>query len=797
MSNSKKIIADKKELLKLYETMLLIRASELATQKNYRKGEVPGFIHLYIGEEAIAAGICTHLRKTDWITSTHRGHGHALAKGVDPKRLMAELYGKAAGCSGGRGGTMHIHSPQDGLFGTNGIVGGGIPLAVGLGISERTKKTDNVTVCFFGDGAVNHGVFHESINLAGILDAPVVFVCENNQYATCVPLSETTKNDNVASKAQAYGIPGITVDGNDVQAVWQVAKDAIERARKGQGPTLIEAKTYRIVGHHEGDVLFGTYRTEEEVESWKRKCPILQFEKYLIKSKIATEKELSNIANKVEGIIDEAVEFARKSPYPAPESVLKNSWAEPVNPKEALECNIDGNSETKTQNWLEAVRDAIAEEMRKDPNLILMGEGVGERGGSWGHTKDLWQEFGAGRVIDTPISELGFTGACIGASASGCRAISDLMVTDFLFDAASQIIDQAAKLRYVSNGQINVPVIIRSASGTIKQTGPHHSGTFHSIWANCPGLIVVMPSNPADAKGLMKTALRATDPVIFLEPKTLLSSKGEVPKAEYFVPFGQAKIVKQGQDLTIITSGLAVHICLEAAKALGNEGVNCEIVDLRTIVPLDVETIVSSVAKTGKLLIVDEGFAMCGLGGEIAATVMEHAFDALDAPIGRLHNDPVAQPFSPVLDVETLVNKEKVVEAVKSVMKGQAIIQHRPVTGLAKYSGTKNSIGAIDTSEHLAEETPAQSKTGDFSGNGKVVEIVMPNQDLTVNEGTVVNWLNNIGDSIKKGEPVLEVETDKATFDVEAPADGTLSKILVEAGKTIEFGKTLGLITTK
>lgn len=791
-SKENSLTINKDELLKLYETMLLIRKSELATQENYKKGEVPGFIHLYIGQEAIAAGVCAHLRKSDWITSTHRGHGHALAKGVQPKQLMAELYGKATGCSGGRGGTMHLYSPQDGLFGTNGIVGGGIPLAVGLGISEKTKKTDNVTVCFFGDGAVNHGTFHESVNFAGIQNAPVIFVCENNQYATCVSLSEVTKNENVASRAQAYGLPGIAVDGNDVQAVWHAAKNAIERARKGQGPTLIEAKTYRIVGHHEGDVLFGTYRTEEEVEGWKQKCPILQLRTYIIKSNIAAEQELNDISNRIEGIINEAVEYARKSPYPDPRTVLENTWANPLNPSEAMEGNSK-DIETKTQKWLSAVRDAIAEEMRKDSKIIILGEGIGERGGSWGHTQNLWREFGAERVIDTPISELGFTGACVAASASGCRAIADLMVTDFLFDAASQIIDQAAKLRYMSNGKISVPVIIRSACGPIKQTGPHHSGLYHAVWAHYPGLIVVMPSNPMDAKGLMKTALRANDPVIFLEPKALLSSQGQVPQTEYYIPFGQAKILQQGKDLTIISSGAAVQVCIEASKSLQNEGIGCEIIDLRTIVPLDIDTIVSSISKTGKLLVVDEGFAMCGLGGEIAATVMEHAFDELDAPIGRLHSEPVAQPFSPVLESETMINKEKVMKAAKAVINGQGIIQHRPITGLVK----STNIDENSSPDFLTKETTAPIHSVKIPSNENIVEIIMPNQDLTVNQGTLVTWLCNIGDEIKKGDPVLEVETDKATFEVEAPATGVLSKILVAEGETVDFGIVLGFITIK
>ncbi len=319
-------------------------------------------------------------------------------------------------------------------------------------------------------------------------------------------------------------------------------------------------------------------------------------------------------------------------------------WAEPLHPpaKEA-----PASAETQVQTWLEAVRDGIAEEMRRDGHIVYLGEGTGERGGSFGHTKGLWHEFGAQRLIDTPISELGFTGAAAGASASGCRAVADVMFADFMFEAASQIIEQAAKLRYMSNGQTSVPMIVRAAWGTIKNTGPHHSGSYHPIWAHCPGLIVVIPSTPADAKGLFKTALRGHDPVVFLEPKALFSSKGPVPVGEHLVPFGVARVARAGSDLTIATCGSPVHRAMEAADMLEREGISCEIVDLRTIVPLDVETVAASVAKTGRLLAVDEGFAMCGLGAELAAAMMEHAFDELDAPVGRLHTDPTAHPFSP------------------------------------------------------------------------------------------------------------------------------------------------------
>ena len=652
--------------------MLLIRKFELAVQENYQKGEIPGFIHLCIGQEAVAVGVCNNLRKDDWVTSTHRGHGHAIAKGVGIKLVLAELYGKTTGCNGGRGGSMHLYSYQDGLFGTNGLVGGGIPLAVGLGISAQVQETDRVAVSFFGDGAINHGAFHESVSFAAVRKAPVVFVCENNLYATCTPISTANLNSNLSSKATAYGIPGITVDGNDVLSVRQAAAEAIERARRGLGPTIIEALTYRTVGHHEGDVLVGTYRTQEELDEWKKKCPITNFEKYLIETGSASKDEIDAISSRVTVRIAEAVEFARSSKDPAALTVLEHCWMNPINPPAALQ-QAPEVKESVTQSWLLAVRDGIAEEMRRDKNIIYVGEGIGERGGTFGHTKNLWNEFGSERVIDTPICELAFTGAAAAASAAGCRTIADLMFADFIFEATSQIINQASKLRYMSNGQISVPMIIRAGAGQIKQAGPHHSGTFHSIWAHIPGLIVAVPSTPADAKGLMKTALRAGDPVIFLESKALFSSKGPVPVGEQYVPFGKAKIIEEGNDITIVTFGLPVFRCIEAGKILRDQGISCEIIDLRTIVPLDVEAIIKSVSKTGFLLVVDEAYPVCSMGSEIATIIMENIFDKLKGPVGRLNNENVPQPFSPVLEAEVTITTKKVIDSVKAVIKGSPL----------------------------------------------------------------------------------------------------------------------------
>jgi 2-oxoisovalerate dehydrogenase E1 component len=652
------------DMLKLFEQMTLLRRFELAAQIACRTGETPGFLHLYIGEEAVATGVCAHLRHTDWITSTHRGHGHALAKGMDPNVLMAELYGRS-------GGTMHLYDASVGLFGTNGVVGSGTPHAVGAAISARHRGTDGVAVTCFGDGAVNHGAFHEALNFAGVQRAPVIFVCENNLYATATPLASVTLNPEVATRAAAYGIPGVAVDGNDVVAMWQAVREAAARARSGGGPTLIEAKTYRTVGHHEGDPVLGSYRTQAEYDRWAKRCPVATFRaRPRDEFAVASEDTLAAIGSRIDAVVQGAVDFARASPDPDPTTVMRHTHAEPMNPPAAL-APQPRTSFTET-SWLDAVRGGIAEEMRRNPNILYYGEGTGERGDTFAHTKNPYQEFGAAGMMDTPISKLGFTGAALGASATGLRVIADLMFADFLFEAGGQIVLQAAKLRYMSNGQMHAPVVIRVGAGAVRSAGPHHSGTYHPVWAHIPGLIVCLPATPTDAKGLMKTALHAGDPVLMLETKALFASKGPVPDGDHFVPFGLARIARSGQHLTIAAAGQMVHRALEAADILAADGIDAEVTDVRTISPLDVETVAASVTKTHRLLVVDEGWPMMGVGAELGQAMNELVFDQLDAPVARLHTAPVTHPFGPALERAMLVNADRVVARAREVLAGIA-----------------------------------------------------------------------------------------------------------------------------
>ena len=776
--------------LRLYEGMVLIRRFELRVQRLYRAGKIPGFIHLYVGEEATAVGVCAHLGREDAITSTHRGHGHALAKGLSPRKALAELAGRSTGCNGGRGGSMHLYDAETGLLGTNGLVGAGIPAAVGAALAEKMRGSSGIAVAFFGDGAVSHGAFHEALNLAAALSAPVVFVCENNLYATSTPLATATRNPRIASRAAAYGIPGETVDGNDVLAVYRVMQKAAARAREGNGPTLIEARTYRTVGHHEGEPLAGTYRTQEEIDQWKRKCPILRLGRRLTRTGAASRTELDTLEARIESRIDEAEKFVLDSPLPAASTVHDSVWGPLIEAPEGQPAR----PETRKQGWLEATRDAIAAEMRRNPNLIYFGEGIGQRGGSFAHTKGMWEEFGGDRMIDTPICELGFTGAAFGAAARGCRAVSDLMFSDFMFEAASQIIQQAAKLRYMSNGQFSVPLLIRAPMGVIKSAGPHHSGAYYPMWAHCPGLMVAVPSNAADAKGLFTAALRTDDPVIIMEPKVLLASEDAVPTGEWVVPFGQAAVVRSGSDLTLATCGSLVQRCLEAAGQLESQGIGCEVIDLRTIVPLDVDTLIHSLAKTHHLLVVDEAFSMCGLGGEIAATVMEHGFDLLDAPVGRMHTEPVAHPFSPPLEAAISLTVDRIRRAAESVLAGVAPPPRRLARKAAASPAPAPPAPAAappEEPEDTLQETVEAPEPPPVEGG---IPITMPHQDLTITKATVMRWLVERGDLVKSGQAVVEVETDKALTEIEAPADGLLAQIVAPAGTVVNLGAPLGIL---
>jgi 2-oxoisovalerate dehydrogenase E1 component len=646
-------------MLRLYRTMQLIRQCEEALARAHQRGLIHGACHTYVGQEAIAAGVCEHLRHDDVIFSTHRGHGHALAKGVPPGELFAELYGRATGCSRGRGGSMHLFAPEIGLMGTSGIVGPCILQAAGAGYSFRLLQTDGVAVAFFGDGAVNNGAFHEGLNLAGIWKLPVLFVCENNQYATEVPFAYAAGNPGVAGRAASYGMPGVEVDGNDVLAVYRRAGEAIQRARNGGGPTLLECKTYRTRAHAEGMGDF-TYRSREEVEEWKGRCPIRRLRQALA----APEEELDAIDTEVTRLVAEASRFAEQSPWPDPATATAHVYAEPAGRRATAVPAVGA----KERTFIQATHEALAHEMERNPGIFVLGEGVGKRGGNFRTTAGLYDLYGPLRLCDTPICERGFVGLACGAAMTGTRPIVDFMFADFILDSVGEVLNQIAKMQYMSSGRLRMPLLLRGCVGIGHSAATHHSGNYYPLYGHFPGLRVIVPSTPADAKGLFLRALRCDDPVLFLEHRELLATTGPVPQGEYEIDFGKAAVVRAGTDLTVVALALMVRRTLEVCEKLAARGISVEVIDPRTVSPLDADTILKSVAKTGRLLIVDEAFAPFGLAAEVAARVIDAGFDDLDAPIRRLHGAFTPTPYSPALEKAVVPQADDIERAIVALL---------------------------------------------------------------------------------------------------------------------------------
>jgi 2-oxoisovalerate dehydrogenase E1 component len=642
--------------------MRLIRQCEEQLARAHQRGLVHGACHTYVGQEAIAVGVCDHLRPEDVVFSTHRGHGHALAKGASAFELMAELFGRAAGCSRGRGGSMHLFAPEVGLLGTSGIVGPCILQAAGAGYSFRLLKTDQVAIAFFGDGAVNNGAFHEGLNLGAIWKLPVLFVCENNQFATEVPFEYAAGNPDVASRGAGYGMPGVLVDGNDVVAIRDAAGEAVRRAHRGDGPTLIECRTYRTRAHAEGMGDYG-YRTREEVEAWRERCPIRRFKDCLLADGIVTESELHEIDAEINRELDDAVRRAEASSWPNAADAATHVYAEPRTPPPAPPPDTG-----RSISWMQATLEALSDEMEANPRIFVLGEGIGKRGGNFRTTAGLFDRFGPERLRDTPISERGFTGLAGGAAMTGTRPVVDFMFADFLLDACGEIINQIAKIQYMSSGRLRMPVLLRGCIGVGHSAATHHSGSYYPMYGHFPGLRVVVPSNPYDAKGLLHHALRCDDPVLFLEHRELLSLKGMVPEAAYEIPFGQAAVVREGPDVTVVALALMVQKSLQSCDRLEKEGISVELIDPRTVAPFDTKTILKSVAKTGRLLIVDETFAPYGFGAEVAAQVADAGFDELDAPIRRLNGVHTPTPYSPPMEAAVVPDVDAIVRAVRDLV---------------------------------------------------------------------------------------------------------------------------------
>lgn len=649
-------------ILRLYRTMQIIRQTEEELARCHQRGLVHGACHTYVGQEAIATAVCDHLTSKDSVFSTHRGHGHALAKGMPPRELMAELFGRVTGCSRGRGGSMHLFSPEIGMMGTSGIVAPCILQACGGGYSSKILKNGTVGVAFFGDGAVNNGAFHEGLNMASIWKLPVLFICENNQFATEVPFAYSSGNPSVGSRGAAYGIQGYELDGNDVLEIHRVAGEAIARARAGGGPTLIECKTYRTRAHAEGMGDF-TYRTREDVEEWKTRCPIIRLQK----AQPNLKAQFDAVDAEVAAAVKEAREFSEASPQPEAASATTHVYSESSTAATRPAPSEPAKGD-RLLTYSQATLEALTSEMAKNPKIFVMGEGIGKRGGNFVTTKGLYEVHGPERLCDTPICERGFVGLACGAGMTGTRPVIDFMFADFVLDSVGEIINQIAKMQYMSSGRLKMPVLLRGCIGIGHSAATHHSGSYHSLYGQVPGLRVAVPSNGYDAKGLLLRALRSDDPVMFLEHRELLSSKCGVPEGDYEIEFGKASVVRAGTDVTVVALARMVQVVQKMTDELQAGGISVELIDPRTVSPLDTKTVLESVAKTGRLLIVEETPAAFGMGAEVAARIADEGFDLLDAPIRRVNGAFAPTPYSPPLEAAVIPSDDQVRQAIRALV---------------------------------------------------------------------------------------------------------------------------------
>jgi 2-oxoisovalerate dehydrogenase E1 component len=650
----------RQDLESLYQTMMRIRRFDERTVELFNAGHVKGTAHSYVGQEAVATAACAHLTRDDSVISNHRGHGHCIAKGARLDLMMAELMGREDGYCRGLGGSMHIAALDLNMLGANGIVAAGVPIGAGAALANKLRKMDRVVVSFFGDGGANQGVVHETMNLAAVWKLPFIFVCENNKYALSTDQSRTTAGEGVAARARAYGIPATRVDGNDLLAVHEAVGEAVARARRGDGPSCVEAVTYRWGGHSMRANL-PEYRTKQEELEWIEKDPLARVERRLLDMG-ASELELKELRQRVEGELDAAVAYGIESPEPSVEVMEAAVYA----PHAAV--TEPANRAGREQTFAEALNAALHGEMARDERVFLMGEDVGLIGGIFQVSRGLRERFGEDRVRDTPISEPSFVGMGVGAAVAGLRPIVEIQIWDFVAMTMDQIVNQAAKIRYMLGGRATVPLVIRGPQGGGIRLAAQHSQSLEAWFAHVPGLVVVAPSTPYDAKGLLAAAIRDDNPVIFLEHKMLYPTRGEVPEEDYVIPLGKADVKRAGTDVTVVATQMMVQRALQVAGDLEKDGVSVEVIDPRTLVPLDEEAILGSVAKTNRLVVVHEAVKRGGFGAEIAAMVSERGLDLLDAPIARVGARNVPMPYNDKLEVATIPSREDILAAIRSVL---------------------------------------------------------------------------------------------------------------------------------
>jgi 2-oxoisovalerate dehydrogenase E1 component len=647
-----------------FRTMLLSRQIDIRCQVLNRQGRAP-FILSGAGHEAAQIGAAWPLKpKYDWISPYYRDVVFNFRMGVTPLDVMLSVLAKPDDpASGGKQTPGHFSDSR------LNIVSGGSPLATqmvhGAGVAYALKMdgTDKVVMTCYGEGAGAEGDAHEAFNFAAIHRLPEIFLCQNNGFAISTPYRKEYAIEFAAQRATGYGFPGVTLDGRDPVTTYHVAKQAVARARSGEGPTLIECLVDRL-GAHSSEDDQRRYRSAEELEQLAQNDCLERFRKRLLEEGILDPKQVAEYEESVKEEVNQATRQALDARDPEPEEALSNVYDDEV--PAAIEP--PEGAETADLNMVSALREALSEEMERDQSVIVLGEDVGPKGGVFLVTDGLFGKFGEARVIDMPIAESSIAGVALGLALAGKRPVAEMQFTDFAHMAFNQITNEIAKFRYRSNGDWGVPVVVRAPMGGHVRGALYHSQSVEARFAT-PGLKIVIPSGPYEAKGLLLAAMRDPDPVLFFEHKRLYRMfKEPVPKGEYLIPLGQPKTVREGADISVFCYGLMVHYALQAAKAVEADGISVEVVDLRTVYPLPKEEILASARKTGKVLVLYEDNFSVSIGSEVAAVVADEAFRYLDAPVRRLGGlDVPSMPYAAPMEDLFMPNPEKVEKALREL----------------------------------------------------------------------------------------------------------------------------------
>lgn len=689
-------------LLAMAQQMMLIRRFEERLLELKNEGLVHGPVHSSIGQEGAAVGAVSALRPSDKITGTHRAHHQYLAKalshyappgwaplsdGITGKmqevvcELLAEIMGLSAGCCGGRGGSMHLYHEEAGVMGTNAIVAGGIPLSTGVAWAGKFLGTGNVVLSFFGDGAVNQGAFHEAANLAALWGVPIIYFVENNLYAVGTNVSSACSVDELCERAAGYGMAAIQVDGMDPVAVKLAVSHAITH-RDGTGlPCLIEAQTYRFF-HHAGDIpgsAYG-YRDKEEEAEWGARDPLSLCVQRLGSLGVLDEEKKERLWQNAERSVNEAVAFCTEGLDGKPLMVKESLWPDPATLQKGLRdqtvttqpgCIESDDVEcTREVKYVDAIAEVTGRWLEKDPRVVVIGEEVANLGGgAYGATAGLAERF-PGRVINTPISEAGFCGLACGAAMAGLKPVVEIMFPNFALVAADQLFDQIGQLRHIYGGKVDIPLVARTRVATGCGYGAQHSMDPVALFSLFPGWRILAPANPFDYIGLFNVAMTSASPILMVEHHALYGEKGRIPEGppDHLVQIGKARLVAEGRDVTVLAWSCMVTPALEAAEMLAAEGLEVEVLDLRTLDPagVDYQSVGDSLKRTGALVTVEQPPTSNSIGARIVAECQRRFFDYFDGPAISVTGADVPIPVSQRLESAVLPDVAAIADAFRA-----------------------------------------------------------------------------------------------------------------------------------